>query len=319
MNILRRLDRSRFKVDFLFTYRPDGCFVEEIHSLGCRTFWCPKRTIYFPGNFKRILSEFGPYDIVHSHGHEFGGYILRLAQKMGVPKRIANCWSDTRNGKMNFIRWQYFKIMQKWINRYSTVFISISSEAGFSLFPSKWQSDPRSFIIPSGVDINLYMEGIICTDVKKEFGIPPHSKIIGHVGRFSKEKNHEFLLKIAKQIIHRSPDTFFLLVGDGPLLPEIQFQAHQEGLYKRVIFTGRRFDIPRLMLNGIDVFLFPSYYEGLGTVLVEAQAAGIPCVYSDIIPDVAVAIPGLMEKRSLKQPETWLNAWKCCNLLMYWG
>jgi glycosyltransferase involved in cell wall biosynthesis len=122
------------------------------------------------------------------------------------------------------------------------------------------------------------------------------------------QKNHAFLLDIAAEVVRREPGAGFLLVGDGPLRQDIEAAARRLNLDGCVLFAGVRADVPRLMLGAMDVFLFPSIYEGLPLSLVEAQAAGLPCVCSDAVATEAVAGP-MVRRLSLSQsPEAWADA-----------
>jgi glycosyltransferase involved in cell wall biosynthesis len=113
-------------------------------------------------------------------------------------------------------------------------------------------------------------------------GIPVDAPVVGHVGSFRPPKNHAFLLQIAAEVLKMRPDVRFLLVGDGPLRPQIEARARELGIAGNVIFTGVCSDVPRVMLGGMDLFLFPSLWEGLPIVVVEAAASGLPVVASDI-------------------------------------
>jgi len=137
--------------------------------------------------------------------------------------------------------------------------------------------------------------------------------VIGHVGRCVEQKNHRFLIEIAAEVCRRDSAVRFLLVGDGPLRPRIEQQAAQAGLGERVIFAGLRDDVPALMTGVMDCFLLPSLFEGLGIVLIEAQAAGLPCIYSDVVPEEAAVVPQLVQTLSLDQPaDEWAQAVLAC-------
>lgn len=115
--------------------------------------------------------------------------------------------------------------------------------------------------------------------------------MIGHVGRFMPQKNHEFLLHVAAEAILRNPRLHFLLVGDGPLRGEMEALAATLGIERNVSFTGNRLDVPSLMRHAMDCFFLPSQWEGLGIVALEAQALGLPCLLSDAIPIEANRLP----------------------------
>ncbi len=140
---------------------------------------------------------------------------------------------------------------------------------------------------------------MIREEIRRELGIPPNSVVVGHVGRFDPQKNHRFLIEIAAVVVTRRPDIDFLLVGDGALRPEMEARVRRMGLSHKIHFAGIRTDVPRLMLGAMDLFLFPSLYEGLGLCVMEAQAAGLRCLISDTVPDEVVRVPQFVEFLSL--------------------
>jgi len=310
MHVLRHIDRERYQMDFLVQTNQKCAFDDEIHSLGSRVIPClgHKRPWVFAHNFAHALREHGPYDVVHSHVHHYSGFVLRLATHHKVPIRIAHSHSDTRAHEIqrSLLRRIYLQVMKALIHRYATQGIAASSPAAASLFSSDWQNDPRWQILYCGIDLTPFSINTNQSRVRKELDIPNDAPVIGHVGRFSEQKNHTFLLDVFDRVIQQNEEVHLLLVGDGPLRAKIEEKARVHGIAKRVIFLGNRDDVPRLMKGGMDVFLFPSLYEGLGLVLVEAQAAGLPCVISDVIPREADVVPGMVSRLSLKQP---IRAW----------
>ena len=138
-------------------------------------------------------------------------------------------------------------------------------------------------------------------------GWQPDDRVLGHVGRFDQQKNHAFLLEIMAAAIRIDSRVRPLLVGDGPLRPEMERRAVRLGL--RPIFTGSRPDVPEIMLGAMDAFVFPSLFEGLGLVLVEAQAAGLPVVTSDVVPVEATVVSETVRRLSLADSaDSWARA-----------
>jgi len=131
---------------------------------------------------------------------------------------------------------------------------------------------------------------------------------VGHVGRFVPVKNHDFILEIARDLIQVDPSVYFLLLGGGNLRKRIQEKIEMLGINSNIVLAGVRSDVPKLLSNIMDVFVLPSFYEGLGLSFVEAQTAGLPCVVSDTIPLEADIIPDLVTRLSLTTPASlWAN------------
>ncbi|MBE9223916.1 glycosyltransferase family 1 protein [Phormidium sp. LEGE 05292] len=314
MHVLRHIDRDRFLMDFLVLTTQPGDYDEEIRALGSRIIPCPLdrwNPWSFAANFKRILREYGPYDIVHSHPHLFSGYVLRLAKQAGVPVRIAHSHNDSSllQAQAGLYRRLYSTVMKHWIDRYATLGLGCARPAVAALFGANWESDPRWQVLYYGIDLKGFRDAIDPVKVRAELNIPVDAIVIGHVGRFAKQKNHLFLLKIAAEVAKREPKTYLLLIGDGVLRPRIEQEVAQLGLTDRVIFAGVRSDISRLMRGAMDIFLFPSFYEGLPLVSLEAQAAGLPCIFSDVITEEVDAVKPLVQRLSLSQPASvWADA-----------
>jgi glycosyltransferase involved in cell wall biosynthesis len=145
--------------------------------------------------------------------------------------------------------------------------------------------------------------------VRRGLSLPPDALVIGQIGRFVRQKNHAFLLRVAAEAIWREPRVRVLLLGDGPSRPPIEGQAAALGIGDRVRFAGSRDDVPRLMLGGMDVLLFPSHHEGLGLALLEAQASRLPCVVSEAVPQEVDGLPALIRRLPLDAPvEDWATA-----------
>ena len=164
-------------------------------------------------------------------------------------------------------------------------------------------------MLPYGIDLAPFHAAPDRAALRAALGIPPDALVIGHVGRFDPQKNHALWLRILAALREREPRALGLLIGDGALRGEVERAAAAAGLARHVIFAGVRADVPALLQAAMDAFLFPSRYEGLGLVLVEAQAAGLPCVISDVIPPEADALPDRVRRLALEAPPAaWADA-----------
>ncbi len=309
MHVLRNIDRNLFQMDFM-AHSVESCeYDDEIRSLGCRIIVSPypphpNRHVWsYPTFFRQILQEFGPYDVVHSHSGYVNGNTLRIAKQAGVPVRIAHAHDDLSRlrAKQPWKRRLYWDLLKFWIDRYATVGLACSRDAAACMFGSLWESDRRWQILYCGLDLRAFQEQIEPAQIRAELGIPADAFVIGHIGRFEPQKNHRFLIEIAAEIAQQEPKMRLLLIGYGSLRPEIEELVAQLGLTDKVIFAGVRSDVPRLMLGAMDVFLLPSFNEGLPLVLIEAQAAGLPCVFSDVISNETDVVKPLMKRLSLSQ------------------
>ena len=309
MHILRNIDRDRFQMDFLVN-TPEPCsYDDEIRALGSKIISClnPTNPLVYSAEFKQILRDKGPYDIIHSHVHHYSGLTLFLAKQAGVPVRIAHSHNDTSSAEAQagWKRRIYLTLMEKSIARYATLGLAASNEAAVDLFGSTWKNDSRWQILYYGLDLTPFQKQPDKT-LRAEFDIPADAFVIGHVGRFEAQKNHQFIIEIAAEVVKQEPNMRLFLVGVGPLREEVEQNAARLGLSDKVIFAGVRADVPQLMLSVMDVFLFPSLFEGLGLVFIEAQAAGLVSVLSNVVPQAADVVPPLVERLPLSDSaSTW--------------
>jgi glycosyltransferase involved in cell wall biosynthesis len=303
MHVLRHLDPDRFQTDFLVHSDQPAAYDEEILARGSRILRCPnpQNPLIFGKQFQAILRQSGPFDVVHSHVHHYSGYIVSLARAAGIPIRIAHSHSDTRtaNDGSGALRTSYLQFSRWLIEANCTHGIAASVPAALALFGPQWEQDSRFKVLYCGIDLDPFRISSDRKSVRSDLGFPGDPIVFGHVGRFVPVKNHTFLVEVAAQIVKREPRARFLFVGDGPLRPALEDQLRNAGLRERVVFAGLRPDVPLLMMHAMDAFLFPSLYEGLPLVLMETQAAGLPCIASEGTPPEAIVNPALVQRLPL--------------------
>jgi glycosyltransferase involved in cell wall biosynthesis len=311
MHVLRRADPQRYQMDFLVRTTREQAHDPEIRALGGRVIPCEDhaRPWRFARRFGEVMRSHGPYDVVHSHLPHYSGFLLRLAARHEVPVRIVHSHNDTRIADAARSRlWRgYARLMRSWIWRYATVRLAASRVAAESLFGPDWRRDERSRILYCGIDLHEFEPDQSPAETRSMLGLPADALVIGHAGRFAWQKNHAYLLRVAAAAMQKVPRTWVLLVGDGPLRGEMEQLTQSLGIADRVVFAGSRGDVPRLMTGAMDVLLFPSHHEGLSIVLLEAQAAGLPCVLSEGLAEEGDAVPELITRLPLDAPlEQWV-------------
>jgi glycosyltransferase involved in cell wall biosynthesis len=306
MHVLRNIDRDRFRMDFLVHADRRCAYDDEIESLGSSLHVCPSPShpLRYARTFVRILREQGPCDVVHSHVHHFSGLTLRLASAVGVRVRIAHSHTDTTNidSRSLLYRRAYLQVGRRWISQYASSKVAVSSQAAACLFGPTWEFDPDTSIVYCGLNFGSFAVPADRAAVRHELGLAPSDFVIGHVGRFEAVKNHGILLLILAEALKSKPDARLLLIGCGPLEEPIREAATRLGIADRVRFAGARPDVARLMLGAMDVFVMPSFFEGLGLAAIEAQAAGLPTILSDQIPAEVDIGCGLAHFVSLADP-----------------
>lgn len=307
LNTLKHIDRDLLEFHFC-TFGPQpGLFAGEVERFGGRILPCPRgqNPWSFGRRFRKILRE-GKYDAVHSHVTLFSGAVLRWAYAERVTMRIAHSHATRDDKPSTQARRYYRRTMKSWIDRYATHGLAVSKSAAANLFGQNWESDGRFRVLHCGIDLQPFQVPVARDQVRTDLGLPIGVPVFGHVGRFHLQKNHPFLLEVFGEIQKRIPHAHFLLVGDGPLRGQIEARSKAMGLSSKMHFVGIRTDVARLMRGGMDVFVFPSLFEGLPIAVIEAQAAGLGCVVSDTVTGEARVLGDQFTQLSLsRRPEEW--------------
>jgi glycosyltransferase involved in cell wall biosynthesis len=309
-NLVRYIDADRFKVDFL-VHNERREYAEDVLAKGGRIIFCPYsyNPWVYARNFKNYLRQYGPYDVVHSHLAS-AGFHLWWTSQAGVPVRIAHCHTDNKSelASSSLRRRLALGISQLLVRRYATAGFAVSQQAA-SRFGANWSADPRWRVLYCGIELAPFRPRVDSNSLRRELGISEEALVVGHVGRIEYPKNHPFILEVIAKLAELHPHTLLLLVGDGPQRPELEKQANLLGLNGKVIFLGWRQDVPRLLKGAMDVFVLPSFFEGLPLVLMETQAAGLPAVITDTVTEETDVIKHLITRRSLNDsPSHWARA-----------
>lgn len=305
MNLYRHTDRNKIQFDFLTS--KEGQFDEEILSLGGRIHRIPyidqKGYRSYVRELNRFFRTYAEYTVVHSHMDMMSGLVLRAAKKGNIPIRIAhshNTRSEGGRAARLFKRYAAY-----YIPRTATHRFACSTDAADWLFPGQRQ---QVSILNNGIDPALFSYSPNSREaVRREWQVNDGTFVMGHVGRFNHQKNHELLLDIFKGVHDVVEDSLLVLAGDGPLKEQMAQKAKDLGLERKVLFLGIRADVQQVM-QGFDAFVFPSRHEGLPVTLIEAQASGLCCYVSDTITAEADLGLGLMTFLSNRSVHQYVNA-----------
>jgi len=301
MNLYRKIDRENFQFDFLVHRKEKGAFDDEIRELGGNIYYVPAINPFHHRKYLKALDDFfreHKYNIVHSHINTFSMYVLRAAKKANVNCRIAHAHTD----KIEFDKKFFFKLYcKKKLEKHLTHRFACGEKAG------KWLFNKNDFtILNNAIDLHKFQFNEEDKFLyRNQLGLN-NSFVLGHIGHFSKVKNHSFIIDLFAEIVKESENSKLILIGDGKGKKSIEEKVNGLGLSPKVLFLGVRKDIPEL-LSCMDVFVFPSIFEGLPVTLIEAQANGIHIIASDSITEKA-QLTDLIHFFSLKENAAcWAN------------
>lgn len=308
MKLYRVLDKSKYQFDFIVNNKNKNFYEDEILNNGGKIYYVPPKSLNF------IKYVYGIYNIVKQNkykyimrmsSHSLGTLDLligRLADASQLVLRSTN--TDTEGGVISKTLGHFFSWMPKII---PTVKLAPSTEAAKYVFGNRVIDDIDVHILKNAIPIDKFKFDMSKREeIRNEFNLTDEM-LIGHVGRFNKQKNHKFLLRIFADILKIKPNARLLLVGDGQLLKETKNEVLLSEFKNSVIFAGVRSDIPELMM-AMDVMVFPSLFEGMPNAIIEAQATGMPCLLSSNITEEA-KITDIVSYMSINNntPTEWAN------------
>jgi glycosyltransferase involved in cell wall biosynthesis len=290
-NVLSHMDRSELEIDLVAAQLGESIFTQPLQELGVRFYQLSgssRKILQNQKIFQKLLVE-RHYDVLHLNAYQGLSLVyLKLAQEMGVPICIAHSHNTalraslTKPIKLAIHNWAKIKYTKE-----ATALWACAKPAAEFLFPKKELDKRRYIFIPNGIDterfrFNPEMRNIIRTKLQLEGKL-----VIGNVGRLCFQKNQEFLLEIFREVLESKPESVLLLIGDGKDKEKLKRKATKLGICNKVVFYGATNQIDQLYW-AMDIFVFPSQFEGFGIVAVEAQAAGLPVLCSEAVPLEAI-------------------------------
>lgn len=288
MNMYRSIDRTKIQFDFLLTQVAGGDYEEEAKSMGANIFHLPARNKGYKAHknaLEKFFREHHDYIAIHAHISSLTSIAPAFyAKKYGIPARIFHSHSSSiqKSLRLHWVHTILHYLNKPKVHSYATHYLGCSDKALDWTYKYTGVRS-KAMMVNNGIDCELYaFNAIVRKEVRQELSIGADDFVIGHVGRFIPLKNQGFLVDILEVLQKKIPTAKLLLIGDGETMEEVKNKAEEKGLKDSVIFTGIRSDVARLM-QAMDTFVMPSWFEGLPVSLVEAQAAGIPIVASDTI------------------------------------
>ncbi len=289
LNYFKYIDKKKFRFDFICESDSTNIPYETINRLGGRVILVSpyENSAKYIKDLTQILIK-GKYDIVHSHTNALSYLSLKAAKKANINIRIAHSHNTSIKLEEGKLLKNIYKILLK---QNATHYFACSPNAGKFLFGEKEYNNGNVFIIRNAIELDKFKYNKKSRIKKrKDLGFNPDDIVIGHIGRFISQKNHEFLLELFKSIHDKVDKSYLILGGQGPLMAEIRSKAYSMGIYDSIKFLGQVSDVEKVY-QAMDAFVLPSFYEGYPLTLVEAQAAGLLCVASSEIDEDCALLP----------------------------
>ena len=312
LNLLRYVDSNRFQVDWAINFLGEGGGItQRVKDFGCNIYFFPYFKIYnywgFVSFWRNFLREHH-YDIIHAHSTNSASIYLKVAKEMGCVTIAHSHSAGYRGNKLHQLA---KKIFARGVGNVADYWFACSNEAAERLYGKSYRQYPRYYDIPNAINAEIYRyDANKAKTVREQLGIKDDEFLCGHVGTFTPPKNHSFLLEIFREVLAINSNAKLLCCGRGVLMEQVKKKAAEMGIIDRIIFPGV-VDNCNEFLMAMDVFVFPSLFEGFPVSVIEAEATGLPVIMSDVITK-EVDLTSCIRRLSLSDnAATW--AYAICN------
>lgn len=305
----RFIDKKKIQFDFLTFETKPLDFEQEFISYGARFFHIPRPSHLWGYTFslKKILAQ-NSYSAIHFNMSYANFIPILIANMLGKKRIIVHSHSTDIDDKRLYVRGiklGIHKIGRQLFRYIATDYFACSKLAAEWMYPDSIMQSSKYHFAKNAINASKYLyNSQIREKVRNNLHLSKNTFVIGHIGRFTYQKNHEFLIDVFYKLLGKEKNALLLLIGDGPEKTKIKKKVEQLGIINNVLFLGQRNDVPQI-LQAMDCFVLPSRFEGLGIVGVEAQAAGLSCILSAEIPE-EIDISGNVQFLPLDCP---LNQW----------
>lgn len=312
-NLYRNIDKEKIQFDFIAPYGgKNEKLKNELEDFGAK-FYPVKikhkkgglvQRISFFKTVNKVLKE-NKYSTVHINSVSLLGLMLGvLVAKRNNTKNII---VHSHNDGLSTIKYKVMKKISDYVlKKYANNYFACSENAAKWKFPENVIKENKYTVIKNGIDVNKFK---FCNETREEYrkqlGIE-NKFVLGHVGRFEKQKNHEFIINVFEKLVKKEKDSILMLIGEGELKEKIQNQIKQKHLEEKVMLFGIRNDVNNI-LQAMDMFIFPSIFEGFGIVAIEAECSGLPVICSDKLPKEIEITENIIKMKLDENIEKWAD------------
>ena len=312
LNLLRNIDHERFQIDIAVNNEVENGIGDDFRSLGCEIYFWPYFKVYnyfsFVSFWKKFLMEHS-YDIVHAHSTNSASVYLKIAKVAGCVTIAHSHSAGYRGGRgQQFIK-RFFATKVRQVADY---WFACSDKAAERLYGQDYLTYPHYYAIPNAINAEIYLyDSDTSQKIRKAISVDDNAFLCGHVGTFSEPKNHIFLMDIFSEVLKIKPEARLVCCGAGDLMPAVKEKAKALGILDKVVFPGVVKNCNEFMM-AMDVFVFPSIFEGFPVSVIEAEATGTQVVMSDVITSEVDLTPVIHRMSLNDSPAEW--AIKICEL-----
>lgn len=304
MNLFRGVDREKIVFDFVIHTKEHCDFTDEILSLGGRIYSAPRYNgrnhFAYKKWWNNFFKEHSEHKVIHGHMYSIASIYLKIAKKYGLITIAHSHTSSAKTGFSGMIK----RIIQAPLKNIPDWLFACSDNAGRWLYGKNVGKRKNYILLKNAIEMQKYVcSPEISGKIRSELDIEDKF-VVGHIGRMVPAKNHPYLLDVFKEFLQINENSVLLLVGDGPSRKEIEKKAQFLGIHEKVIFTGVRSDVNEV-LQAMDCFVFPSLYEGLGIVVIEAECLGLPCFINESLPEELYINENIYGISLKKTPKEW--------------
>lgn len=308
LRLVKQFDPNKIRISLAYHRSGSASMAADLQDAGVKLLKLPspRSPLSYLKAYRQLLRTAGPFDAVHSNLN-FAGLLMLGAKLEKVPVRLAHSHVSAGLMTRGLIAGSYTRLTNRLFLPLMTHAIGVSPSAAQALFGNTWTDNPKILLEPCGIDLSPFTSSSP-SGLREALGIPADALVLGMIGRLSEEKNQTFALQLVAELARNNHNPHLLLAGEGPSRQALEQLAQQLDISDQIHFLNERKDVPALLKHDINLLLMPSTTEGAPLAIIEAQAAGIPSLVSNAIPDQSILIPELVTRMPLSQGVTaWAN------------